>query len=178
VEQSFSLQPFPSDAAIPDIAIMGVVRRHVDKVDIRYELSGDLKSIVIQPKEDIVIRKDNLWKETCLEAFLVPVGSEHYWEVNLSPSGHWNVYRFTAYREGMKEELALRGLPISVQRNDTVLTLSANIVMENLVSSEKPLYVGISAVIKSRKGMISYWALAHTGPEPDFHHRESFLVKI
>jgi len=56
--------------------------------------------------------------------------------------------------------------------------LSTNIDMENLISSKEFLHVCISAVIKSRTGTFTYWALAHPGPEPDFHTRESFVLRI
>jgi len=177
-EQIFLLQPFSSGSGTPDITITGVIRRDNNKIEISYAISGALRDIVIQPKADTQMQKDKLWKETCLEAFLAPAGSDHYWEVNLSPAGHWNVYRFSTYRTGVKEESAVTSLPISVKRNDTALTLSTNIDMENLISSEESLHVGISAVIMSRTGTFSYWALAHPGPEPDFHIRESFILRI
>jgi len=177
-EQIFSLQPFSSGSGTPDITITGVIRRDNNKMEISYTIISDLHDIVIQPKADTQMRKDNLWEETCLEAFLAPAGSDHYWEVNLSPGGHWNVYCFSTYRTGMKEEPSVTSLPISVKRNDTALTLSTDIDMENLISSEESFHVGISAVIMSRTGMFSYWALAHPGPEPDFHSRESFILRI
>lgn len=176
-DQRFSLKPFPSDESL-DLAITGLIRRNGNKIDITYTISGEIQIINIQGKEDNLARRDNLWKETCLEIFLNPEGSEHYWEVNLSPSGHWNVYRFDEYRKGMKEESDMNDLPVSVERTDAALLLSAHIDMENLISGENPLYVGISSVVKSRKGTISYWALTHPGSEPDFHSRDSFLFRI
>ncbi|MEB3264615.1 MAG: hypothetical protein VKJ66_09615 [Synechococcus sp.] len=43
---------------------------------------------------------------------------------------------------------------------------------------EAPLRIGVTAVLEDRRGGISYWALAHTGPEPDFHRRDSFLLRL
>lgn len=178
MEQKFALQPFSPGAVTPDITITGVIRRNNNKIEIFYVISGDLQDIVVQPKADIQMRKDNLWKETCLEAFLTPTGSDHYWEVNLSPAGHWNVYRFSAYRAEMKEEPAVISLPISVKMNNAALTLSTDIDMVNFISSNESLHVGISAVIMNKSGRLSYWALAHPGTEPDFHSKESFVLRI
>ncbi len=36
----------------------------------------------------------------------------------------------------------------------------------------------VSMVVKDNQGQISYWALAHYGPRPDFHGRESFLIDL
>ena len=48
-------------------------------------------------------RADELWRTTCFEAFLRPVGGESYVELNLSPSERWNAYDFDRYREAMSE---------------------------------------------------------------------------
>jgi hypothetical protein len=40
------------------------------------------------------------------------------------------------------------------------------------------LEVGVSAVLQSSSGELSYWAVAHPGSEPDFHHREGFCLKL
>ena len=46
-------------------------------------------------------RADELWKTTCFEAFLRPMGEESYREWNFAPSSQWAAYRFTGYRQGM-----------------------------------------------------------------------------
>lgn len=38
--------------------------------------------------------------------------------------------------------------------------------------------LGLSAVIKDRLGGVSYWALAHPGGKPDFHHADSFILTL
>ena len=63
---------------------------------------------------DMPARRDRLWEETCFEFFLAVKNSPRYWEFNLSPAGHWNVYRFADYRQGMQEEPAFASLPFSV----------------------------------------------------------------
>jgi hypothetical protein len=38
--------------------------------------------------------------------------------------------------------------------------------------------MAVSAVIKTRRGEVTLWALTHPGPEADFHHRDSFIIKL
>src|SRR5689334_3335291 len=48
-------------------------------------------------------RTDELWKTTCFEAFLRPLGETSYLEWNFAPSGQWASYEFSDYRDGMAE---------------------------------------------------------------------------
>ena len=123
-------------------------------------------------------RRDRLWEATCVELFLARRGSPGYWEVNLSPSGDWNVYRFDAYREGMREEKALSALPIRTIRGPAALRLHLDLALDELLRAEDALEAGVSAVLGHRGGGRTYWALAHCGPRPDFHLRESFLAHL
>ena len=38
--------------------------------------------------------------------------------------------------------------------------------------------VGLTAVIEDADGGIAYWALAHPGEQPDFHHPASFTLRL
>lgn len=38
--------------------------------------------------------------------------------------------------------------------------------------------LGLSAVVEENDGTKSYWALAHPGRRPDFHHAESFVLEL
>ena len=38
--------------------------------------------------------------------------------------------------------------------------------------------VGLTAVVEDVEGRISYWALAHPGEKPDFHHPDSFVLEL
>ena len=48
--------------------------------------------------------------------------------------------------------------------------LSANAVQMTLAA------FGLTAVIETLDGAISYWALAHPAEKPDFHHPDSFIL--
>jgi len=46
------------------------------------------------------------------------------------------------------------------------------------VSEEGPWELGLSAVIETKTGDLSYWALAHPSEGPDFHHTDSFVLTL
>src|SRR5690242_17714432 len=48
-------------------------------------------------------RTAELWKTTCFEAFLRPLGEQSYREWNFAPSGRWASYEFSGYRDGMAD---------------------------------------------------------------------------
>ena len=105
-DRPFSLKPFPASGTVPDLEIIGNITRRSNALTVQYNLTGPLAELVIPELSDRPVRKNNLWEETCLELFLGPDNSDHYREFNLSPAGHWNVYHFSSYREGMREEQA------------------------------------------------------------------------
>jgi hypothetical protein len=119
-----------------------------------------------------------LWRETCLELFLAPENVPHYWEVNLSPAGHWNVYGFRAYRQGLHEEPALTALPFTVTREPAALSLALELDMTGLIFPDQALELAIAAVIQAVDGSLTYWALAHPGSRPDFHRRDAFVITL
>jgi hypothetical protein len=176
--RSFSLQPFSPSGPPLNIKISGHIARRSHQLAIRYDLRGDLAELMIPAPADMPVRQQGLWEETCFEFFLGVKDSPQYWEFNLSPAGHWNVYRFAGYRQGMAEEIALTSLPLSVRRRSDSLRLDLELDGGAIVPADQPLMVGIAAVIKLAGGGLTYWALIHPGPQADFHRRDSFLVEL
>jgi len=176
--RSFSLQPFSPASPLLSLKITGSIARRSNKLALRYSLLGHLAELVIPAPADISARKYGLWKETCFEFFVAVRDSHPYWEFNLSPAGHWNVYRFAAYRQGMEEEKVFTSIPFGVQRQSESLLLDVEVNLDKIVQEKQPLEVALSAVIELRDGEVTYWALTHGGPQADFHQRESFLVKL
>ncbi|MEA5623766.1 DOMON-like domain-containing protein [Nostoc sp. UHCC 0251] len=177
-DQTFSLQPFPSTRSLPNLKIAGDIARNGNKLTICYMLEGNFKEIVIAPPSNTPSRKHKLWQDTCFEFFLGIKDSARYWEFNLSPAGHWNVYRFDGYRQGMQEETAFENLAFNVQNQADGLILVLDVDLEKIISAEQAIEVGITTVIKDRDGEVTYWALTHQGAEADFHLRDSFIVKL
>ena len=176
--QDFSLQPFSPTGPLPSCRITGRINRRGDTLSIRYDLRGALAELVIPAPADLPSRKHRLWEETCFEFFLGVKDSPQYWEFNLSPSGHWNVYRFDGYRQGMAEETAFTSLPVSVRRRPDLLSVALELEIDRIVAADQPLAVGLAAVLRFRDQGLTYWALTHPGPQADFHRRDSFLIDL
>jgi hypothetical protein len=177
-DQSFSLQPFPPASPLLSLQITGNIARRSNTLAIRYALRGQLAELRIPVEAEMPVRKKELWQETCLEFFLAVKNSHRYWEFNLSPAGHWNVYRFSAYRQGMQEERTFTSLPFSVQKQSDSLLLAMELALDKIVQADQALEVAISAVIKLRDGEVNYWALSHHGLQADFHRRDSFIIEL
>ena len=117
---------------------------------IRYALQGRLAELVIPGPAEMPARRHGLWEATCFEFFLGVKDSPRYWEFNLSPAGHWNVYRFAGYRQGMAEETAFTSLAFSVRRRPDSLLVALELEMGRIVAADQPLAVALAAVIKFR----------------------------
>lgn len=177
-EQTFSLQPFSSTKSLLNLKIAGNIARNGNKLVIYYMLEGDLKEIALTPPSNTRSRKHELWKDTCFEFFVGIKDSLRYWEFNLSPAGHWNIYRFDGYRQGMQEETAFENLSFNLQNQANGLILALDVDLGKIISAEQVIEVGITTVIKDKDGEVTYWALTHQGAEADFHLRDSFIVKL
>ncbi|HOV87163.1 MAG TPA: DOMON-like domain-containing protein [Syntrophobacteraceae bacterium] len=174
---AFSLEPFSSAMPLP-IRITGSVFRDSDLLTFRSTLSGLPADAVIPEAADRAVRKHHLWEETCFELFLARKGSTPYWEFNLSAAGHWNAYRFSDYRQGMQEEETFGTLPFEVQRTVRSVTVTLEIELDFMHPGDHAIEAGVAAVVRHGGGTMTYWALTHCGPQPDFHRRESFLLTV
>jgi len=164
-------------------SLHGQLRVIENTLQITYQLEGDLSQLRIPNRSAQVLRQDLLWQATCLELFLAAAGQSDYWEFNLSPAGHWNVYHLESYRQGLVAEPAYKQLPFSVKCDDQhqQLNLSLTCALPPPLATPRAaagLELGVSAVLQSSCGELTYWALAHPGSEPDFHHRGGFCLKL
>lgn len=178
IRRRFSLQPFPSADAPDDIRIGGGVTRRAGTFRIDFTLVGPLADLAIPAPAASPTRRHGLWEGTCFEFFLALGNSPQYWEFNLSPSGCWNVYAFSAYRDGMREEGAFMSLPFDVVMQERALALGLEMDLEGFVPAGGPVDIAVSAVIERKGGIVSYWALKHCGRRPDFHRRKSFTLRL
>ncbi|MEO0925872.1 MAG: DOMON-like domain-containing protein [Cyanobacteria bacterium J06643_13] len=171
----FTLHPFSGDDA-PSVSVLGKIERCDNRLQIEYNLKG--QELVIVPQAAPPVRQFDLWEHTCCEFFLGILNSSKYWEFNLSPAGHWNVFRFDNYRQNIAEEMAFERLPFKVSKLGEVLQLRLQLDLDKIMTAEQSLNVGITTVIEDRAGKLSYWALSHPGTEPDFHRRDSFAIAL
>jgi hypothetical protein len=176
--QKFSLQSFASTESLDNFKIAGDIARNYNQLSISYKLEGDLKEVAINPPSNTPSRQHELWKETCFEFFIGIKNSPQYWEFNLSPVGHWNVYHFDGYRQGMQEEIAFTTLRFNVQNKTNSLTVVLDIDLDKIISVEQAIEMGITTVIKHINGEVTYWALTHVGAKANFHLRDSFIIEL
>ena len=176
--RSFSLIPFPAPD-IPEIAITGTVACQSNVLTLQYALVGNIKTIFLPPPSENPARKAELWKTTCFEFFLAIQDQPQYWEFNLSPSGDWNVYHMDAYRRiGFREETSIQQIRLKGKEEAGTFTLDAEVDLTSIVRADQRLEVGVTAVIRTKDGRETYWALIHPAPQADFHRRESFILAL
>jgi hypothetical protein len=156
-----------------------VVRRRSGLLELRYIVAGDLHRLVI-PAPAPQARADELWRTTCLEAFVGAPGREGYVELNFSPSTAWAAYAFDGYRQGMQAAagIAAPGLKVRASKDRLELRVRVDLGHCSLLDPDRPWRIGLSAVIQETSGRLSYWALAHPAGRPDFHHADCFALEL
>ena len=174
----FLLKPFPGEGNPAGVTIGGSIARGADTLSVRYEVRANLSKLSIPAAAKTPRRQDRLWEETCLELFLGTADSARYWEFNLSPAGHWNVYRFTRYREWMREEQAFTALPFAVRIGPDSLELSMALDAGKIIPAGETIEAGVAAVIKTIDEGKSHWAPVHPASRPDFHRRDGFALTL
>ncbi len=174
-----ALRPHPSTpcALVRSIAVH--VERQAAVLTVSFRLDADLDRLRIRAPA-APRRGDRLWEHTCFEVFIAADDAPPYHELNFAPSGEWAAYAFGGYRRragGVDESLAPE---IASSIEDSVLQLAANLALDRLsaVLAQAPLRVGLSAVVESAGGGLSYWALHHPAGAPDFHHPEAFVLRL
>jgi hypothetical protein len=146
-----------------------VARQENGRVNLRYEVTGEIAGLTI-PGEAVPARASELWKHTCFEAFALREDGG-YEEFNFSPSTSWAAYQFDSYRAGMRE-METPPPQVEVHHAEKSLILIAQLQLREVGR------LGLSAVIETIDGDISYWALAHALGRPDFHHPDSFAIDL
>jgi hypothetical protein len=173
--------PDTTDAAIKALYIGVKALYQNDGLMLHYELAGALDNLLI-PGLQSPNEMDGLWQHTCFEAFVAVVDDEtrtRYHEFNFSPSGQWAAYAFTNYRQ-RKVWHASSPPTIRYTRSSNQLTLGTVINIADLPDKpvHQPYRLGLSAVLETKKGGLSYWALCHPSGAPDFHHRRGFTLSL
>jgi hypothetical protein len=170
--------PLLCHAAAPALGVRAVhvtLRATSDgSLALAYELDADSRQLLMPPPETPAFI-DGLWHHSCFEMF-VAGDSASYREFNFSPSSAYAVYDFMQYRAQMTPlhpalppviRVGRDGCSVEVSLSSTLLALPGNATQS----------LGLAAVIEERGGRLSYWALHHAGPKPDFHRKESFVIR-
>jgi len=150
-----------------------------------FAMTGELDRIVI-PKSLDSRRVNGLWRHTCFEVFIQGEDMPAYREFNFSPSGQWQAYAFSSYRQGGALDTALGPL---LTRQDDVgqgsagpdgagqLVLECRIPRAALPQGQQ-WRAGLTAVVEDADRGLSYWALRHPPGKPDFHHTDGFALTL
>ncbi len=143
-------------------------------LQLRYRLSGVAVGLVL-PAAAPAARTDELWRHTCLEAFVRLPGAPGYRELNLSPGGPWAAYLFDGCRAGM----AVADIPtptVTTALAGDTLDIDAAWTLD--LPAGAPWQVAVTAVIEAADGTVSYWSLRHPASRPDFHHADGFVLEL
>lgn len=141
------------------------------QVRLRYVVTGGIEGLVL-PRAAAPERADELWKQTCFEAFATRDGGG-YREFNFSPSTQWAAYDFDGYRAGIRnaDVLAPR-----IEGRHGQQHYELHVAFD--LPGGGPWRVGLTAVIEETGGAVSYWALKHPLGKPDFHHADGFALGL
>jgi hypothetical protein len=144
-----------------------------DALELDYRLEGELSRARI-PTPLGPERVDGLWCHTCFETFVGGNDRSDYLEYNLAPSGQWQAYEFSEYRQNRR--LPRTESPsIQCSRSPCELRLQASIRLPESKASGR-LRLGLCAVLEDTDGALSYWALRHANGPPDFHDPSTFVT--
>ena len=184
-----STQPLVCHPATPCAAVRGIeVALHWQHAPepallLIYVVRGALNELRLPGRAAAPTRTDGLWQHTCFEAFVGAEGDSAYREFNFAPSADWAAYLFSAerVRDAAAETAASLAPPriVTSRSRGAVFTLGAEVPAGWLPDAvDPPWLLGLSAVIESDDGRLSYWALHHPAPRPDFHQRAGWAARL
>lgn len=145
-------------------------------LQLRYDLTGDLSQIRLVA-DGGGARRDELWKQTCFEAFLRADCDARYIEFNFAPNGDWAAYQFEKYRSGCTN-LPCDTPEIKMEKSPNHTSVLVEIDALPLSFSTGQIHLGPAAILQTLDGARSYWALHHPGQTPDFHRAETFKINL
>lgn len=169
--------PASAVQTIYQLTVMALLQED-GSIQLNYQVVGDTSQLLV-PSQQPSLAVDGLWQHTCFEAFVSLDETTCYHEFNCSPSTQWAAYAFSTTRE--RDEWATpQPLLIAAEQTEQQLSLSAVIPAANLPAnpSNKPWRLGISVILETLTGQLSYWALHHPALCPDFHDPASFVLSL
>ena len=178
IARSVSLMPHPGDRAVAAIALTAEVSVNREQgLMVNFELRGALDSILCTESTSPPQRRDELWRHTCFEVFVQRGAGPGYLEFNFSPSGDWAAYEFQDYRTGRMDYDTPSMAVTRTLSEDDQLMLRAQAQLKPQ-AAKLVWHLNVAAVIEARDGTLSYWAVRHSGPKPDFHESAAFCIAL
>lgn len=150
----------------------------LDFISVKFTVKGDVSRLRIPAKSSKPGRRDELWKHTCFELFVLPNGQRKYIEINASPSGDWALYGFDDYRVGSRTLTAANEPEILTmhQRDALIIQIDLQDIWPAGMKLADNFLCGISCVLEDVEGGLSYWAVHHKSQKPDFHLPDNFVL--
>ena len=137
-----------------------LTERDAEHLTLQFQIpTGDF----LWPSFNRLMRRDNIWRSTCVELFVAFASERTYFEMNASPDGSWNCYRFDDYRSGMRQtdEMSVT----SIMNNGNLLEVA---MFLPALDTKKTAWLNPAAVLEQANGGLTYFAPNH-GAQPDFH---------
>lgn len=117
-------QPHPHNHLPTNPHIHVAISQRVDCLCLSYFIEKKPWLTLDDPLTTQIKRQDNLWEKNCLECFVALSEDSEYLEVNVSPNGAYNIYRFDDYRSPknmppIQDTLASLWIPIALPTSIT-----------------------------------------------------------
>lgn len=166
------LVPFQKNTPADQFQVLaGLIAKSPFEIHLEFCIEGPLHLLLCPPPQEPA-RQDELWKSTCLEAFLgYKDGS--YLEINCSPNGHWNVYEFDSYRKGMRPADHITVRLTRLEKDEHQAKFFIQVLSDKALSVSQ---AGLSMVFESTNHEKSYWALSHPSTQADFHDSKAWTL--
>ena len=175
--QKLLMHPASRCEAVRNIDV-SISRDAAGGLRISFRMDGEIGRLRL-PDAGLPLRADGLWQHSCFEAFLRADGADNYHEFNFSPSGAWAAYRFTGRRTGRSPPV-MTAPAIRTERAAASFGLTAVLPLGELpdLARAATIHAGLAAILEDGHAALSYWALAHGSPQPDFHDPATFTLAL
>lgn len=178
IEAGAVLLPHPSVASPPLRSIRVEVERDRALLRLRYRFEGDLARIRV-PAPATPAPSIGLWEHTCAEAFVAGEEGDAYHELNFSPSGEWAAFAFSSYRAiGALDDVVPPRIVSSSDDARLEMMIEVDLARLSPTYAAAPLRLGLSAVVETLDGGLSCWSLVHPPGQPDFHQRDTRVLRL
>jgi len=157
-------------------SVQAKVERAQHKLLLTFELSDPNNEVIWHPYDEIK-RQDFLWESTCFEVFIGTPSRPNYFELNLSPSRAWNLYRFTDYRTPNDMPPVAVTEPALIKLDVVNHTITAEIDLHTLKLDHQAIKLGLTAVIKTADSL-HYFAIQHPVLHADFHDAQGWTIQL
>ena len=183
--ETLTLRPFQSSVMARNFAVTAEIEREDWVIRVHYRVRGAALELLIPERNNSPVYQDGLYQHTCVE-FFVMGKSKSYLEWNFSPSYDWALFAFDDYRKKSGQSLDLQRPAhfieyalLSKDSLDILLSVDLTKFQRFLgLGKQSSLRIGVSSVLESREGQLSYWALWHPEERADFHREENFSLVL